>query len=120
MISELIATLERLNKLPLTAEERAELMRAVIAESRRDGAIQRKPGPKAEGGPSVASRVLTALQESGEWLRPRDIAGYMDSKSGPVSVALKDLVASGKVERRETGETLPNGRTIYAYRAASE
>ena len=88
MISELISVLERLNKLPLAAEERAELMRAVIDESRRDGAIQRRPGPKNNGGPSVASRVLEAMRDIGDWTRPRDIAAKMEVSQATVSTII--------------------------------
>jgi len=116
MIDQLVATLERINKLPLDAEERAELMRALIQESRRDGSIQRRPGPKVGGKESFASKTLTAMREIGDWARPRDIAAHMGVKSGPISAAVKDLLASGKIERRESGERLSNGRMIYHYR----
>jgi hypothetical protein len=119
MIDNLIATLERINKLPLDAEERAELMRALIQESRRDGSIQRRPGPKVGGKESFASKTLAAMREIGDWTRPRDIAAHMGVKSGPVSVALKDLVVDGRIERRESEERLSNGRIIYYYRATA-
>ena len=115
-MEDLIAQLERINKLPLTAAERATLMRRLLADG--DEAPPKRPGPRGPRAESLASAVRAYLAH-GRWEAQHAIRAALQGEArasiGSLSTVLRDLMARGDVERKEDG-AWPNGRPMVFYR----
>ena len=120
MIDDLLLKLERINKLPLTADERADLMRAAMDEARGGKKPGRKPG--SESAP-VAQRVREVLAD-GAWRQAgqvREAIGALGAapRPGTVNTALRDMVAVGILERKEDG-LWATGKAMVWYRLPAD
>lgn len=118
MIDDLLPLLERINKLPLTAEERAELMRAALEEHRGG----KKPGPKPRTGPNsgpIAAAIRDVMAD-GEWRQISAIRTALAEDGRPIAAsgvnsAMRDMWQRGVLERKEDG-IWPTGKPMIWYR----
>lgn len=119
-----MALLDRIDALPLSRDERASLMRQAIAEQDAAPAPD-APSPtgwrrgmaKRRDDPTSTPNRLRTLLADGAWRTYSDIRKGLGMRSSNLSTALRDMMRSGEVERKEDGYWAANKPMIW-YRLA--